>query len=91
MRRKVAPVHAMKAYGGVQIYCHLFLTSALKGGKWSASGPGCLTRNMYSVTNFPRVVHLYTYRINQITPINRQTNLVYIHEGHLESKERFAI
>jgi hypothetical protein len=29
----------MKAYAGVDIYIHIFLTSAL-GGEWSASRPG---------------------------------------------------
>jgi hypothetical protein len=29
----------MKTYGGVDIYIHIFLTSALVGGEWSASSP----------------------------------------------------
>jgi hypothetical protein len=29
----------MKAYGGVDVYSHIFLTSALAGGEWSASRP----------------------------------------------------
>jgi hypothetical protein len=29
----------MKAYGGVDVQVHIFLTSALAGGQWSASGP----------------------------------------------------
>jgi hypothetical protein len=29
----------MKAYGGVDIEIHIFLTSALAGGEWSASRP----------------------------------------------------
>jgi hypothetical protein len=33
----------MKAYGGVDVYIHIFLTSALAGGEWSASRPGCFT------------------------------------------------
>jgi hypothetical protein len=33
----------MKAYGGVDVYIHIFLTSALGGGEWSASGPGRFT------------------------------------------------
>jgi hypothetical protein len=33
----------MKAYGGVDVYSHIFLTSALAGGEWSASRPGCFT------------------------------------------------
>jgi hypothetical protein len=28
----------MKAYGGVDVYIHIFLTSALAGGEWSDSG-----------------------------------------------------
>jgi hypothetical protein len=27
----------MKAYGGVDVYIHIFLTSAVAGGEWSAS------------------------------------------------------
>jgi hypothetical protein len=33
----------MKAYGGVDVWIHIFLTSALAGGKWSVSSPGCFT------------------------------------------------
>jgi hypothetical protein len=40
---KVVKHHAMKAYGGVDIYIHVFLTSALVGGEWSASRPGRFT------------------------------------------------
>jgi hypothetical protein len=29
----------MKAYGVVDVYIHIFLTSALAGGEWSASRP----------------------------------------------------
>jgi hypothetical protein len=29
----------MKEYGGVDVYIHIFLTSALTGGEWSALGP----------------------------------------------------
>jgi hypothetical protein len=29
----------MKAYGGVDVYIYVFLTSALTGGEWSASRP----------------------------------------------------
>jgi hypothetical protein len=32
--------YAMKAYWGVDVYIHVFLTSALVGNKWSASCPG---------------------------------------------------
>jgi hypothetical protein len=30
----------MKAYGGVAVQIHIFLTSTLVGGEWSASRPG---------------------------------------------------
>jgi hypothetical protein len=30
----------MKTYGGVEVYLHAFLTSALDGSEWSASRPG---------------------------------------------------
>jgi hypothetical protein len=33
----------MKAYGGVDVQTHIFLTSALVGGEWSASLPGRFT------------------------------------------------
>jgi hypothetical protein len=29
----------MKAYGGVDVWIHIFLNSALTGGEWSASLP----------------------------------------------------
>jgi hypothetical protein len=33
----------MKAYGGIDVQIHIFLTSALVGGEWSASRPGHFT------------------------------------------------
>jgi hypothetical protein len=33
----------MKAYREVNVYIHIFLTSALVGGEWPASRPGRLT------------------------------------------------
>jgi hypothetical protein len=33
----------MKAYEGVDVYIHIFLTSELAGGEWSASHPGRFT------------------------------------------------
>jgi hypothetical protein len=33
----------MKAYGGVNLYIHIFLTSALAAGEWSDSRPGRFT------------------------------------------------
>jgi hypothetical protein len=33
----------MKEYGGMDIQIHVFLSSALVGRKWSASGHGSLT------------------------------------------------
>jgi hypothetical protein len=33
----------MKACGGVDVKIHIFLTSALAGGEWSASRPGRFT------------------------------------------------
>jgi hypothetical protein len=35
--------YATKAYGGVDVYTHEFLTSALLGGEWSASHTGHFT------------------------------------------------
>jgi hypothetical protein len=33
----------MKAYGGVDVEIHVFSTSALFGGEWSATCFGCFT------------------------------------------------
>jgi hypothetical protein len=33
----------MKTYGGVDVYTHVFLTSALVRGEWAASRPGRFT------------------------------------------------
>jgi hypothetical protein len=33
----------MKTYGGVDVEIHIFLTSALNGGEWSATSPGRFT------------------------------------------------
>jgi hypothetical protein len=33
----------MKAYGGLDVQIHVFLTSALAGGEWSASRLSCFT------------------------------------------------
>jgi hypothetical protein len=33
----------MKAYGGVDVQIHIFLTAALVGGEWSASCPSHFT------------------------------------------------
>jgi hypothetical protein len=33
----------MKAYGGVHVHIHIFLTSALAGGEWSVLRPGSFT------------------------------------------------
>jgi hypothetical protein len=43
---KVVPVHAMRAYGGVELWLHTFFTSALDREEWPASSPGCF--NSYS-------------------------------------------
>ena len=36
---KLAPVHGMRPYGGVEVQLHLFLTSELGAGEWSDSRP----------------------------------------------------
>jgi hypothetical protein len=40
---KVVAVHVMKVYGAVEVLLHSFYTSALAGGKWSASSHGRFT------------------------------------------------
>jgi hypothetical protein len=39
----------MKVYGGVDVYIHVFLISALVGGEWSASYPGRFTPRTPSI------------------------------------------
>jgi hypothetical protein len=47
----------MKAYGGVDVYIHTFLTSALAGGEWSASRP---TLSVHTII-FPKIPHVQFY------------------------------
>lgn len=42
IKDKTVPVHAMKAFKGVEVQLHPFLTSTLDGGEWSASCLGCV-------------------------------------------------
>jgi hypothetical protein len=37
--------YAMKAYGGMDVWTHIFLTTALVGGEWSVSAPAALPQN----------------------------------------------
>jgi hypothetical protein len=39
----------MKAYGGVDVWIHIVLTSALVGGEWSASLPCRFTPGIHSI------------------------------------------
>jgi hypothetical protein len=39
IKREFAPVHALKAYRGIEVQLHSFLTLVLVGGEWSASCP----------------------------------------------------
>jgi hypothetical protein len=39
----------MKAYGGVDVQTHIFVTSTLVGGEWSASRPGRFTSGTHWV------------------------------------------
>jgi hypothetical protein len=38
-----AVLHAMKAYGGVEVQLHAFLTSVIHGREWSSARPGRFT------------------------------------------------
>ena len=42
-QNKVAPLHAMKVYGGMEMQLHLFFPLALDGGASSALCCGCIT------------------------------------------------
>jgi hypothetical protein len=59
----------MKAYGGVDVWIHTFLTSVLFGGKWSASRPGRFTPGTHWVT--PRAGLALAYQLN---PTGSQKN-----------------
>jgi hypothetical protein len=39
----------MKVYRGVDVETHIFLTSALAGGEWSASRPGHFTPGIHLI------------------------------------------
>jgi hypothetical protein len=39
----------MKTYGGVKVYFHSLLTSALDGGEWSVSDPRLLTPGVHLI------------------------------------------
>jgi hypothetical protein len=39
----------MKVYGGLDAQIHIFLTSALAGGEWSASRPGRFAPGTHSL------------------------------------------
>jgi hypothetical protein len=43
IKSHVFPVHAMKAYGGVEVQLHLFLYLKLYEGEWSTLRPGHFT------------------------------------------------
>jgi hypothetical protein len=42
----------MKAYGGVDVYIHIFLTLALVGGEQSTSRPSCFTHRERAHTTY---------------------------------------
>jgi len=42
-KSNVIPTHTIKAYRGLGVYLHSFLTSALDGGQWPASCRGRFT------------------------------------------------
>jgi len=44
-------VHAMKAYEGVRVQFHTFLTLGLNGGEWLVSCPGFFTPGQTAVPN----------------------------------------
>ena len=39
-KAEIAALHILKTYGGMEVYFHLFVTSALGGQKCSPSRPG---------------------------------------------------
>jgi len=42
LKVKVVRFHVMKAYGGLDVQLHFFLTSRIDGGEWSTSRSGHL-------------------------------------------------
>jgi hypothetical protein len=60
----------MKAYGGVDVWIHVFLISALVGGGWSASRPGCFPpeeRYETAVTQFDNYPGIFLEQLRKTT------------------------
>jgi hypothetical protein len=48
-RRNVVPMHAVKAYRGMEVFLHLLLALSLDGGEWSLSRLGRLTSTVEEI------------------------------------------
>jgi hypothetical protein len=61
----------MNACGGVDVQVHVFLTSALVGGEWSASRPGRFTPRRKSPRSGQRGENSWRYRDSDSEPSGR--------------------
>jgi len=55
------PVHAMKVIGGIEVYLHSSLTSALDGGEWLTPCPGCFSPGKFG--NHASEVHMIFFLV----------------------------
>jgi hypothetical protein len=62
----------MKAYGGVDVEIHIFLTLALFAGEWSASRPGRFTPGTHWIGGWlgPRA------GLNRLNDVEKRTFLI---------------
>jgi hypothetical protein len=66
----------MKAYGGMDVYIHIFLASALAGGEWSASRP-------YPFTPGERVPSTHWIGAGRIRSVEKSSDLIVNRTHHL--------
>jgi hypothetical protein len=62
-------------YGGVDVYIHVFLTSALAGGEWSASRPCRFTPEEITGLDDVEKRKFLTLQGLELRPLAREVNL----------------
>jgi hypothetical protein len=69
----------MKAYGGVDVYTHVFLTSAVVGGEWSAS-----RSDRFTPAEGALGTHWIRGWVGPRTGLDNMENLKFLHPPGLE-------